>query len=55
MALQILKFLIPGILMNPTRGSSDLTARGLNVIQEHSKHFVKHLISMVTFVRKHLA
>lgn len=46
---QVMKNLMPGILMNPTRGSSDLTPKGLSVIQEHSKHFVKHLISTVRF------
>jgi hypothetical protein len=41
-------FLLPGILMTPTRGSSDLSGRGLSVILEHTKHFVKYLIVRVS-------
>ena len=42
----IFRHLLPGILMTH-HGSSDITPKGLNVIREHSLHFVKHLMVKV--------
>jgi hypothetical protein len=41
------QFLLPGILMVP-RGASDIAPRGLTIIREHTLHFIKHLMSVVS-------
>ena len=51
--LLIFKHLLPGILMIH-RGSSDIAPRGLTVIREHTLHFVKHIMSVVSFGKKEL-
>ena len=45
----IFRYLLPGILMTH-HGSSDIAPKGLNVIREHSLHFVKHLMVKVRFL-----
>lgn len=47
----VFKHLLPAVLMTH-RGASEVAPRGLTVIREHTLHFVKHLMTVVSRKRR---